>query len=166
MNTLRSTLEEIFKNSNDMRFGFTTALSLTQALWALGGALGSQIGGILGSKIGRKNTLLCNNIFLVVGCLLQFFTFQFRTWSYIWIMIGRFINGIGCGVQATVSPTYLMETAPEHLKGAFGCSFSILWVLHSWTDMINMNYIMYKIWSKISPTWFFEKFSINNLYDL
>ena len=126
MNTLTSTLEEIFRNSNELKFGFTTALSLTQALWALGGAFGSQIGGILGSKIGRKNTLLCNNIFLVVGCLLQFFTFQIRTWSYIWIMIGRFINGIGCGVQATVSPTYLMETAPEHLKGAFGCSFSIL----------------------------------------
>ena len=126
MNTQTSTLEEIFNNSTDLKFGFTTALSLTQASWALGGALGSQIAGISGSKIGRKNTMLVNNIFLITGCLLQFFTFQIRTWSYIWIIIGRFINGIGCGIQATVSPTYLMETAPDHLKGAFGCSFSIL----------------------------------------
>ena len=58
MNTQTSTLEEIFNNSTDLKFGFTTALSLTQASWALGGALGSQIAGISGSKIGRKTRCL------------------------------------------------------------------------------------------------------------
>ena len=56
----------------------------------------------------------------------KFFTFQLNDWSYNWIIIGRFLNGIGCGVSMTVSPVYLMENAPENLKGAFGCSFSIL----------------------------------------
>ena len=125
-------------------------MSLTQAIWALGGAFGSQIGGVAGGKLGRKNTLLVNNLFLVTGCLLQvilleqhtssrlivshkqyllsfkFLTCQFRDWSYNWIIIGRFLNGIGCGASMTVSPVYLMENAPENLKGAFGCSFSIL----------------------------------------
>merc|ERR1711953_401098 len=125
MNSLTEALEDVFDKSSDLTFSFTTALSLTQAIWALGGAFGSQIGGVAGEKLGRKNTLLVNNIFLVTGCLLQFFTFQFNDWSYNWIIIGRFLNGIGCGVSMTVSPVYLMENAPENLKGAFGCSFSI-----------------------------------------
>ena len=77
MNTLTSTLEEIFKNSTDLKFGFTTALSLTQASWALGGALGSQIAGISGSKIGRKNTLLVNIILSSRDVYCSFSHFKF-----------------------------------------------------------------------------------------
>ena len=50
---------------------FTTAKSLTQGMWSLGGATGSQIGGLFGLKIGRKRTLLLNNIFIISGLLLQ-----------------------------------------------------------------------------------------------
>ena len=46
-------------------------MSLTQALWALGGAIGSQIGGFLGAKLGRKGTLIANNFFIIPGTLLQ-----------------------------------------------------------------------------------------------
>ena len=44
---------------------------MTQGLWALGGALGSIIGGYMGAKIGRRNTLLLNNIFIATGILCQ-----------------------------------------------------------------------------------------------
>ena len=44
---------------------------MTQALWAFGGAVGSILGGLLGSRLGRKNTLLLNNIFLMAGIILQ-----------------------------------------------------------------------------------------------
>ena len=46
--------------------------------------------------------------------------------SYDWILVGRFLNGIGCGVAATVSPVYLAEVAPLHLRGAFGASYSLV----------------------------------------
>ena len=46
-------------------------MSLTQALWALGGAVGSQIGGYSGAKLGRKGTLIVNNFFIIPGTLLQ-----------------------------------------------------------------------------------------------
>ena len=46
-------------------------MSLTQALWALGGAVGSQIGGYSGAKLGRKATLIANNFFIIPGTLLQ-----------------------------------------------------------------------------------------------
>ena len=46
-------------------------MSLTQALWAIGGAVGSQIGGYSGAKLGRKATLIANNFLIIPGTLLQ-----------------------------------------------------------------------------------------------
>jgi len=117
---------------------------MTQALWAFGGAVGSILGGLLGSRLGRKNTLLLNNIFLMTGILLQvrtvtslkssinlyhilkFVTFQTNNFSYNWILVGRFLNGIGCGIGMTISPIYLTELSPINLRGAFGTSYSLL----------------------------------------
>ena len=73
MNSLKDSLEKIYNESGDLPFEFMTAIALTQALWAVGGAVGSQIGGFTGYKIGRKNTLLLNNIFIISGILLQVF---------------------------------------------------------------------------------------------
>ena len=56
----------------------------------------------------------------------QVSTFQTRVMSYDWILVGRFINGMGCGVAAAVSPVYLAEIAPLHLRGALGASYSLL----------------------------------------
>ena len=47
------------------------AFSMTQALWAFGGAIGSILGGISGVRFGRKNTLLLNNLFIISGIVLQ-----------------------------------------------------------------------------------------------
>jgi len=123
MNSLTSDLEIVFQNSN-LPTSFYTALSLTQGLWAIGGALGSIIGGFMGAKIGRRNTLLLNNIFIATGILCQFGAFQFG-WSYNSILIGRILNGIGCGVAMTISPMMLTEISPVHLRGAFGSSYSL-----------------------------------------
>ena len=124
MNSLKDSLKRIFDNSENIPFGFTTAFSLTQALWAAGGAVGSQIGGFSGKKLGRKNTLLLNNIFIISGLFLQLLTFQLGT-SYYWMLAGRFLNGIGCGVAMTISPIYLIENSPLRHRGAFGMSYSL-----------------------------------------
>ena len=120
---------------------------MTQALWAFGGACGSIIGGLFGAKFGRKNTLLTNNIFIVSGIILQvvltfkyfikvslakisnifqFIAFQVDALSYDLILVGRFLNGIGCGIGMTISPIFLTELAPLRLRGAFGTSYSLL----------------------------------------
>merc|ERR1711990_176243 len=99
MNQLGGDLEQIFNEQGTaVTMNFTSAISLTYGLWSLGGAIGSQIAGIWGAKFGRKNTLLLNNVFIIPGILLQVCTFQTRMMSYDWILVGRFINGIGCGV--------------------------------------------------------------------
>jgi len=126
MNQLGGDLEEIFNDKGTaLAMNFTSAISLTYALWSLGGAIGSQIAGVWAAKFGRKNALLLNNVFIIPGILLQVCTFQTRVMSYDWILVGRFINGIGCGVAAAISPVYLAEVAPLHLRGAFGTSYSL-----------------------------------------
>ena len=57
---------------------------------------------------------------------IQVCTFQTRVMSYDWILVGRFINGLGCGIATTISPVYLAEIAPIHLRGALGASYSLL----------------------------------------
>ena len=59
-------------------------MSLTQALWALGGAVGSQIGGYSGAKLGRKATLIANNFFIIPGTLLQV---SFYGLPILWLII-------------------------------------------------------------------------------
>ena len=61
------------------------AMSLTQALWAVGGAVGSQIGGYSGAKLGRKATLIANNFLIIPGTLLQvsFYGFPPILWPII-----------------------------------------------------------------------------------
>ena len=39
---------------------------------------------------------------------------------YGYILWGRFINGIGCGVATTVGPMMLTEMCPVQFRGAFG----------------------------------------------
>ena len=59
-------------------------MSLTQALWALGCAVGSQIGGYSGAKLGRKATLIANNFFIIPGTLLQV---SFYGLPILWLII-------------------------------------------------------------------------------
>ena len=65
------------------------------------------------------------NVF-VDNILFQFVTFQVDGFSYNWILVGRFLNGIGCGIAMTISPIFLTELAPMYLRGAFGTSYSLL----------------------------------------
>lgn len=58
----------------------------------------------------------------------QVCTFQTRVMPYDWILVGRFIHGLGCGIATAISPVYLAEIAPIHLRGALGASYSLLLV--------------------------------------
>ena len=60
-------------------------MSLTQALWALGGAVGSQIGGYSAAQLRRKATLIANNFLIIPGTLLQvsFYGFPLILWPII-----------------------------------------------------------------------------------
>uniref|UniRef100_A0A8C5MM14 Solute carrier family 2, facilitated glucose transporter member 5 n=1 Tax=Leptobrachium leishanense TaxID=445787 RepID=A0A8C5MM14_9ANUR len=92
--------------------------SLTVSLYPLGGFFGSLMVGPLVNKIGRKGTLLLNNIFSIVPAILMGVSVVAKTFEI--IIVSRFIIGICAGLSSTVVPMYLGEMSPKNLRGALG----------------------------------------------
>ncbi|KAL1924274.1 uncharacterized protein VTP21DRAFT_7309 [Calcarisporiella thermophila] len=89
--------------------------SFLVALLTLGGLVGSLTASSLANRYGRRWTLILNNAAYTIGSLVMGFA---TTPS--WMMVGRFLTGVGCGVAIVVVPIYLVEIAPVSLRGIFG----------------------------------------------
>ena len=57
--------------AGDFTHEWNIAWSLTTSLWGIGGMVGALIGGPMSQKLGRKFSLISNNIFLICGSVLQ-----------------------------------------------------------------------------------------------
>ncbi len=94
-------------------------VSLATATWAITSSL---IGYIIGSitlarvsdKFGRKIALYLSIGFFSIGSLLTAFAMTFS-----WIVIFRFITGIGIGAEISEVSTYLGEASPTHCRGRY-----------------------------------------------
>ncbi len=78
--------------------------------------LGAMLGGLFASypndHWGRRKSLLFNNVFFLVGGILTAIT------SLDSILIGRFLLGLGVGVESMVAPVLLAEIASNQTRGA------------------------------------------------
>lgn len=73
----------------------------------------------------RKGALLFNNVFAIIGGLLEGFTKTAN--SYEMLIAGRLFIGINCGLNGGLAPMYLSEISPVHLRGA---------VSHTWHSFL------------------------------
>ncbi|XP_047424476.1 solute carrier family 2, facilitated glucose transporter member 1a [Mugil cephalus] len=96
----------------------TLLWSLSVSMYPLGGFFGSLMVAPLVNKLGRKGTLLFNNIFSIVPAVMQGVSEISK--SYEIIIVARFIVGICAGLSSNVVPMYLGELAPKNLRGAIG----------------------------------------------
>lgn len=64
----------------------------------------------------RKGALLFNNVFAIIGALLEAFSKAAN--SYEMLIAGRLFIGINCGLNGGLAPMYLSEISPVHLRGA------------------------------------------------
>ncbi|XP_014652838.1 PREDICTED: solute carrier family 2, facilitated glucose transporter member 11 [Ceratotherium simum simum] len=101
--------------------------SFIVSLYPLGGLFGALLAGPLAIKLGRKKTLLVNNIFVVAAAVL--FGFSRRAGSFEMIMLGRLLMGVSAGVSMNVQPMYLGESAPKELRGAVAITSAIFTAL-------------------------------------
>jgi MFS transporter, SP family, solute carrier family 2 (myo-inositol transporter), member 13 len=86
--------------------GFITSCTSLFALFA------SPIAGVLADKVGRKNIVLFADVLFVGGAFWQAFT------TSVWGMIfGRSIVGLAIGSASLITPLYITELAPGHLRG-------------------------------------------------
>lgn len=92
--------------------------SVIVSIFAVGGMIGCPLASWMVDTYGRKNALLFNAVFGVLGAVLMGFS---ELAGSVWMLIiGRFCIGINCGFATTASPTYVSEVAPVNMRGAFG----------------------------------------------
>ncbi|XP_075695804.1 solute carrier family 2, facilitated glucose transporter member 5-like isoform X2 [Rhinoderma darwinii] len=96
----------------------TILWSLTVSLYPLGGFFGSLLVGPLVTKIGRKGTLLVNNIFSIVPAILMGTSVLAKSFEV--IIASRLVIGICAGLSSNVVPMYLGEMSPKNLRGGIG----------------------------------------------
>ncbi|KAJ2379118.1 Bifunctional purine biosynthesis protein PurH [Coemansia sp. RSA 2607] len=102
--------------------GFPSCIPMSSTLWglvvgltALGAWAGSMYSGKVADWLGRKRTLIINNVFFVAGALLTC-----TATSIAQLAVGRFVSGIGCGFAANIVSTYNSEAATTRSRGFLG----------------------------------------------
>lgn len=100
------------------QLGFT----VSSALW--GTLVGSMIAGVMGERWGGRESLRILACFYAVSALGCAFS---PNWTF--LLIARFIGGLGIGGSSVLGPVYLAEIAPAKWRGRLVGSFQINIVL-------------------------------------
>jgi sugar porter (SP) family MFS transporter len=80
----------------------------------IGCVIGAVVSGVVSDKFGRKWPLLMSAFLFTIASLGTGFAS-----CYIIFVIFRIIGGIGIGLASALSPMYIAEVAPSHLRGKF-----------------------------------------------
>ncbi|KAK6472354.1 solute carrier family 2 [Huso huso] len=125
VNSPAPVMQEFYNQTYYERYGnpiedsyLTLLWSLSVSMFPLGGFFGSLMVAPLVNKLGRKGTLLFNNIFSIVPAVLMGASEAAK--SYEIIIVARFLVGICAGLSSNVVPMYLGEISPKNLRGAIG----------------------------------------------
>jgi SP family sugar porter-like MFS transporter len=99
----------------ELYFGITDSVSdqgLAMTIALIGCMVGACTCGWLADKIGRKRLLIVSAL---VFLLTSIATGAFSTFSQ--FLVARFFGGIGIGIASGLSPMYIAEVAPMHIRG-------------------------------------------------
>lgn len=90
----------------------TVQLSMIVAAVLGGGSIATLVSGGLSDKFGRKKLIIAAACIFIIGvvCLISANTF-------VGVLIGRIIQGMGVGIVTIVVPLYLVETVPHRYRG-------------------------------------------------
>ena len=116
-----------FQIENTSLQGFVVAIAL------LGSAVGAFFGGRLADKIGRKKVMVIAAILFLIAGVGQEFPFSVGDF-----MLWRVVGGFAIGLAAVISPMYISEVAPAHLRGRLSSLFQLAIVVGIFaTQLVN-----------------------------
>ena len=101
-------LQNAFNASSGM-----TGLAVSSAL--LGSALGAFIAGSIADRQGRIKTMILASVMFTLSAIGS--GIAFGIWDFIF---WRALGGIGVGIASVITPAYIAEVAPAHLRGRLG----------------------------------------------
>ncbi|OCU01850.1 solute carrier family 2, facilitated glucose transporter member 11 isoform X1 [Xenopus laevis] len=105
----------------------TLIWSIIVSVYPLGGFLGALLAGPMAIRLGRKKSLLVNNLFVILSAILCGFSRSAK--SFEMIVLGRILAGLNSGVSMNVQPMYLAESAPKKLRGTVAMSSAVFTAL-------------------------------------
>ena len=97
-------------------------ITVSIALW--GTVIGSLVAGTLGQRYGSREMLRLTAVLYVIssiGCALA------PGWTF--LLLARFIGGLGIGGSSVLGPVYIAELAPARLRGRLVGTFQIMVVV-------------------------------------
>uniref|UniRef100_A0A8B9PZ71 Major facilitator superfamily (MFS) profile domain-containing protein n=1 Tax=Apteryx owenii TaxID=8824 RepID=A0A8B9PZ71_APTOW len=98
--------------------------SFTVSAYPLGGLTGAIAAGPMAIVLGRKTSLLLNNVFVIIAAVLSGFSRMAK--SFEMVMLSRFFTGLNAGVSMNIQPMYLAESAPKKLRGRMLGSYHVV----------------------------------------
>ena len=99
----------------ELYFGIADSVSdqgLAMTIALIGCMIGACTCGWLADKIGRKRLLVVSALVFLLSSIA---TGAFSTFSQ--FLVARFFGGIGIGIASGLSPMYIAEVAPTHIRG-------------------------------------------------
>ncbi len=102
----------------EAHFGITSDMPFLQG-WGMSSALagcvlGAVLSGALSDRFGRKKLLILAGFTFTLSALWTATSQTFATYS-----IARIIGGMGIGLASNLSPMYIAEISPAHVRGKF-----------------------------------------------
>jgi len=82
---------------------------------SVGAIFGALASGRVNERLGRRLTIMVAAVIVIIGTVGATFA---PTFSF--LLISRFVIGLGIGLSSSTVPTYLSELAPAKLRGAMG----------------------------------------------
>ncbi|MCP4180348.1 MAG: sugar porter family MFS transporter [bacterium] len=138
-----------------------------------GGAFATLVAGFLADIFGRKKVIIWGTVFFLIGVV-----FTVIANSYLMLLWGRLIQGVGIGVVSMVIPLFITEVAPAKVRGRAISLFQLFLTLGislafvvdlaftptgNWRAMFGMViipgviFIIGAFFLPESPTWLFMK---------
>jgi len=98
--------EKFFNLTSEAQIGWANSCAL------LGCLLGSLVSGALSDRFGRKKLLLVSAFLFAVSSVLTGWAGSFSAF-----VAWRIVGGVAIGMASNLSPMYIAEVAPAHLRG-------------------------------------------------
>ncbi|XP_075050763.1 solute carrier family 2, facilitated glucose transporter member 9 isoform X1 [Mixophyes fleayi] len=131
VNAPASYIRQLYNESWSLRYNQTMSSNSISILWsvtvsifAIGGLVGALIVIPMVNTLGRKRTLLLNNLFAIAASLLMSLAHLAGVPEM--VIVGRFIMGVDGGIALSTLPMYLNEISPKRIRGSLGQITAIL----------------------------------------
>lgn len=87
--------------------------------WAMSSALfgcivGAFMSGVLTDRFGRKRLLILSGLMFTVSAVMTGLSWGFFSYN-----VARIIGGLGIGLASNLSPMFIAEVSPAHVRGRF-----------------------------------------------